>query len=94
MAKKQDDGGAPSCSCKVEALVSVDERGQMVLPKELRERAGIRAGDKLAVVIWEQDGEVCCMSLVKTGQLTGMVRQVLGPMMEEILNPTTGGKKG
>ena len=25
-----------SC-CKVEAIVSVDERGQMVLPKELRE---------------------------------------------------------
>ena len=94
MAKKKDDGCAGAFSCRVEALVSVDERGQMVLPKELRERAGLRAGDKLAVVIWEQDGEVCCMSLVKTGQLTAMVRQVLGPMMEEILNPTTGGKKG
>ena len=94
MARKKDDCCAPTCSCKVEALVSVDERGQMVLPKELRDRAGIRAGDKLAVVTWEQDGEVCCMSLVKTGQLTAMVRQVLGPMMEEILNPTTGGKKG
>ena len=94
MAKKKDGCCAPSCSCRVEALVSVDERGQMVLPKELREKAGLRAGDKLAVVIWEQDGEVCCMSLVKTGQLTAMVRQVLGPMMEEILNPTTGGKKG
>ena len=64
----------------------------MVLPKELREKAGLRAGDKLAVVTWEQDGEVCCMSLVKTGQLTSVVRQVLGPMMEEILNPSTGGK--
>ena len=31
-------------SCKVEAVVSVDERGQMVLPKELRDRAHIRAG--------------------------------------------------
>ena len=30
------DGGV-SC-CKVEALVSIDERGQMVLPKELREK--------------------------------------------------------
>lgn len=94
MATKKKDCCTPSSSCKVEALVSVDERGQMVLPKELRERAGIRAGDKLAVVIWEQEGEVCCMSLVKTGQLTAMVRQVLGPMMEEILNPNEGGKKG
>ena len=92
MAKKTDECCETGCSCKVEALVSVDERGQMVLPKELRERAGIRAGEKLAVVIWEQDGEVCCISLVKTGQLTGMVRQVLGPMMEEMLKPTDGGK--
>jgi bifunctional DNA-binding transcriptional regulator/antitoxin component of YhaV-PrlF toxin-antitoxin module len=32
-----------SC-CKVEAIVSIDERGQMVLPKELRERAHIGTG--------------------------------------------------
>ena len=25
---------------KIEAIVSIDERGQMVLPKELRRRAG------------------------------------------------------
>ena len=37
-----------SC-CKVEALVSVDERGQMVLPKEVRDKANIKSGDKLAV---------------------------------------------
>jgi len=34
----------------VESLVGVVERGQMVLPKELRDRADIKAGDKLAVV--------------------------------------------
>ena len=36
--------------CQVEAVVSVDERGQMVLPKEVRARAGIKPGDKLALV--------------------------------------------
>ncbi len=35
---------------KIEAVVSVDERGQMVLPKELRQRAGIGPGDKIALV--------------------------------------------
>ncbi|HTY82329.1 MAG TPA: AbrB/MazE/SpoVT family DNA-binding domain-containing protein, partial [Dehalococcoidales bacterium] len=30
---------------QVEALVSVDERGQMVLPKETRDKANIHAGD-------------------------------------------------
>ncbi len=73
-----------SC-CKVEALVSVDERGQMVLPKELREKANIRAGDKLAVTSWEKDGKVCCISLTKAEELAGMVRGILGPVMKDIL---------
>jgi len=71
--------------CKVESLISVDERGQMVLPKEIREKAGIQAGDKLAVVTWEKEGEVCCISLVKVEGITEMVKDMLGPMMKEIL---------
>ena len=71
--------------CKVDSLVSVDERGQMVLPKEIRDKAKIKAGDKLAVVSWERDGEVCCISLVKTEAITGMVKGMLGPMMKEML---------
>jgi antitoxin PrlF len=73
-----------SC-CKVESLVSVDERGQMVLPKEIRDKAKIQAGDKLAVVSWEKNGEVCCISLVKTDAITGMVKDMLGPMMKDII---------
>jgi antitoxin PrlF len=73
-----------SC-CKVESLVSVDERGQMVLPKEIRYKAKIQAGDKLAVVSWERNGEVCCISLVKTDAITGMVKDMLGPMMKDII---------
>jgi antitoxin PrlF len=71
--------------CKVESLISVDERGQMVLPKEIRDKAKIRAGDKLAVVAWERDGEVCCISLVKVEGITEMVKDMLGPMMKEII---------
>ena len=77
-------GERMSC-CRVESLVSVDDRGQMVLPKEIRDKAKIRAGDKLAVVSWERDGEVCCISLVKTEAITGMVKDMLGPMMKEII---------
>ena len=77
------EGDSQSC-CRVESVVSVDERGQMVLPKEIRERAGIQAGDKMAVITWERDGDVCCVSLVRAHQLTGMVRDFLGPMMAEI----------
>lgn len=68
----------------VDAVVSVDERGQMVLPKDVRERAGIQPGDKLALITWQKDGEVCCMSLVKTTALADMVKGLLGPMVQEI----------
>ncbi|GAB4305592.1 MAG: hypothetical protein Kow0097_04190 [Candidatus Bipolaricaulota bacterium] len=33
----------------MEALIPVDERGQMVLPKQVRERLGLRGGDRLAL---------------------------------------------
>ena len=73
-----------SC-CKVEAVISVDDRGQMVLPKEIRDKANIHAGDKLAVVSWEKDGEVCCISLIKAEDFTEMVKGLLGPMMKEVV---------
>jgi antitoxin PrlF len=71
--------------CKVESVVSVDERGQMVLPKELREKANIRAGDKLAVVAMEKDGKICCLSLIKVDDMEPMVKGILGPIMKDIL---------
>ena len=55
MTKKKDEGpvcipcGSPS-GCRVEAILGVDERGQMVLPKDVRERAGIQTGEKLALI--------------------------------------------
>ncbi|MCU0573982.1 MAG: AbrB/MazE/SpoVT family DNA-binding domain-containing protein [Syntrophobacteraceae bacterium] len=67
--------------CRLESLITVDERGQMVLPKELRDRANIRAGDKLALVSWEKDGEVCCFTLIKADLLAERVKELLGPLM-------------
>jgi len=75
---------AGAACCQVEAIVSADERGQMVLPKELREKAGIRAGDKLALVSWEKDGKTCCLMMLKTDELAGMVKTMLGPLTKEI----------
>ncbi|MFH1086981.1 MAG: HgcAB-associated protein [Chloroflexota bacterium] len=79
-------GGSGLSCCKVEAMVSVDERGQMVLPKELRDRAGIRAGDKLAVVSWERGGRIGLLTLIKAGDFTEMVRELLGPMAKDLMS--------
>ena len=71
--------------CKVEAIVSIDDRGQMVLPKELREKAGIRGGDKLAITSWEKDNTICCISLTKAEDIASTVKATLGPVMKGIL---------
>ena len=81
---KPEDEEVGFC-CRIESVISVDDRGQMVLPKEIRAKAGIRPGDKLAAVCWEKDGEVCCISLIKVEHLTGMVKDMLGPVMKDIL---------
>ncbi len=70
--------------CRVESVISVDERGQTVLPKEMREKANIGAGDKLAAMSWEKDGKICCISLIKVEEFTEMVKDMLGPMMKEM----------
>jgi len=68
----------------VESVVSVDERGQMVLPKDLRDRANIKAGDKLAVVSWGQNEGVLCLALIKAEDLNSLVKQMLGPLFKEM----------
>lgn len=87
MAKK--DVSMSCCAsdtcCKVESVINVDDRGQMVLPKEIRDKLKIQAGDKLAVVSWEKDGEVCCISLIKVEKLAEIVKSMLGPVMKDIL---------
>jgi len=90
MAKKDKNKFRPAPEgqrmgcCQVESIISVDDRGQTVLPKEMREKANIRAGDKLAAMSWEKDGKVCCISLIKVEEFSGMVKDLLGPMMKEM----------
>ncbi|WP_094228744.1 HgcAB-associated protein HgcC [Methanolobus psychrotolerans] len=94
MTKKKADNTACNsyglvCDCnpdsayKIEAILSVDERGQMVLPKDVREKAGINSGSKLALISWEKDGSICCFALIKAENLSGMVKEVLDPLMHK-----------
>jgi AbrB family looped-hinge helix DNA binding protein len=76
-------GGSEPC-CKVESVVSIDERGQMVLPKEIREKANIKAGDKLALVNWGQAGGITCIALIKVEDMNRMVHQMLGPVFKDV----------
>ena len=83
------DTGQSSCStpccCSVEALVTIDERGQMVIPKELRDKAGVKAGDKFVVVSCQSEGGVYCILMVKADDFAETMKGMLGPMMKEAL---------
>jgi len=57
-----------SC-CKMEGVVSVDERGQVTIPKEIRDKTNIQVGDKLAIITWEE-GKGCVISLLKAENVT------------------------
>ena len=72
-------------SCSVEALITIDERGQIVLPKDLREKARVKAGDKFVVMSCESDGKVYCIFLVKAGDFAETAKGMLGSVMKGIL---------
>jgi AbrB family looped-hinge helix DNA binding protein len=60
----------------------MDNRGQIVLPKEIRKKANIGEGDKLALISWMKDDTICCLSLIRTDNLSsevsGVMRSLLG----------------
>jgi AbrB family looped-hinge helix DNA binding protein len=72
-------------SCKVDAVVTVDSKGQIVLPKDLREKAKLKPNDKLAVMGCGGNGEICCIIMVKAEDLGETMKNFLGPMLKKVL---------
>ena len=69
--------------CQIDSIVNVDTKGQIVLPKELREKAKIKPGDKLAIIGVEREGAMCCIVLMKADALENPVKCMLGPILNE-----------
>jgi antitoxin PrlF len=72
--------------CRIDAVISVDSKGQVVLPKDLREKAKIKPEDKLAVIGFEREGEVCCIIMLKVDALESTVKNMLGPVFRNAFN--------
>lgn len=68
-------------TCQVEAVLSIDNRGQIVIPKEVRKKADIRDGDKLALVSWMKENEICCLALIRTDNLSSEVSGVMRSLL-------------
>ena len=71
-------------TCRIDAVVTMDIKGQIVLPKDLREKAGLKPNEKLAVIACEKDGEVCCIMMLKAERLVGAVTKTLGPLLKGV----------
>jgi len=75
-----------SDTCRIDAVITIDAKGQIVLPKDLREKANFKPNDKIAVVACEKQGEVCCIMMVKAEKLVGAVTKTLGPLLKGVTN--------
>ena len=62
----------------------MDVKGQIVLPKDLREKANFKPNDKIAVVACEKEGEVCCIMMIKAERLAVAVTQTLSPLLKAV----------
>lgn len=86
MIKKPEHAQKSECNpapCQVEAVVSIDSRGQIVIPKEVWKRANISDGDKPALVSWMNKDAVCCLALIRTDNLSSEVSGVMHTLFEE-----------
>ncbi|HWQ21306.1 MAG TPA: HgcAB-associated protein [Clostridia bacterium] len=70
--------------CKVESVVTIDERGQMILPKDLREKAGLVAGDKLVIATSMKDGKLAFLMMFRADDFNDMVKGAVRPAMRMI----------
>lgn len=71
-------------SCSINAIITIDIKGQIVLPKDLREKANFKPNDKIAVVACETEGEVCCIMMIKAERLSGAVSKTLSPLLKGV----------
>lgn len=83
MTKKQTSEAeyCKGSTCNVESILSIDERGQLVLPKEVRDKAKIKGGDKLALISWNKKGDILCFTLMKTEYLGNQIQDLLNPIL-------------
>jgi len=68
-----------SC-CKIDAVTSLDARGQIVLPKAIREKMGWKAGEKLAIITLERDGKPCCLYMIGADMLSEPIKGLIDEM--------------
>lgn len=69
--------------CRVDAVITVDSKGQLLLPKDLREKADFRPNSKIAILTIEKEGKIHCVLMIKAEGLSGAVSNALSPVLKD-----------
>lgn len=92
MSKKNEENSCcgplnmSSECCRVESVVTIDSKGQILLPKELRKNTGLDTGDRLVVVSMNANTDSPIMVLMKADNFGNLVRNFLGPVMKDLIS--------
>ncbi len=73
-----------STCCKVESIVTVSSKGQIVLSPGIQESMNLRQGDKLVSILMNANSDSPMVVLMKADNFGGVVRNFLGPIMKDI----------
>ena len=76
-----NDGTIGEPCCHIEGVVQVDAKGQIYLPKSLRELMDIKTNDKLTVVIMRSGGKASSISLFKAERLDNEIKKMILPFI-------------
>lgn len=73
---------------KVESVLSIDKKGQILLPKDVRDKMGIdtERGDKLVLISMGNPDNLCCLTLMKADNFGDIVKDFLGPIMKDLFS--------
>ncbi len=71
--------------CKIEAIVSIDRRGQIILPEGLRDKSNIHTGEKLVVICSKEYGRDCHIFLVKEEYFGELFTNVFDIYLKKLL---------
>ena len=75
-----DDKNNNAC-CQLEAVVSFDDRGQLVLPKDIRKKFNLNPGEKFAIISCMENEKLCCLTLIKANALNNSMKDFLNPIV-------------
>lgn len=68
---------------RLEAVATIDRKGQVVIPKHLRDESRIKPRDKLIIMVYESKEGVCCIVLLKAEELAEIATRMITSVFDE-----------